>query len=33
MDLQNKLIIYGLRRSQNLKNNIKKYIKEIKIEK
>lgn len=25
--------IYGLRRSQNLKNNIKKYIKEIEIEK
>lgn len=24
--------IYGLRRSQNLKNNIKKYIKEIEIE-
>lgn len=25
--------MYGLRRSQNLKNNIKKYIKEIEIEK
>ena len=25
--------IYGLRRSQNLKNNIKKYIKELEIEK
>ena len=25
--------IYGVRRSQNLKNNIKKYIKEIEIEK
>lgn len=25
--------IYGLRRSQNLKNNIKKYIKEIEMEK